>query len=191
MAYRFLPKYRSGIRPGVYLVDLIEDKSFVEDTEPNDVKVSHDGNGNVTVVSTGWAVSENGNGDVYITGDKISITDDEIGGIEMKTLTINGIKFDIVGHADSGDVKNGQVTLLASKWSGKDNYYSQIVTIEGVTENSKVDLTPTAEQLKIFREKDLLFVSENEGGVVTVYVIGQKPNNDYTIPVTITEVEYA
>jgi hypothetical protein len=44
------------------------------------------------------------------------------------------------------------------------------------------------EQLAIFYEKDITFITENDGGVVTVYVIGQKPQNDYTIPVSIVEV---
>ena len=44
------------------------------------------------------------------------------------------------------------------------------------------------EQLAIFYNKDLTFVTENEDGVVTVYAIGQKPTNDYTIQATITEV---
>ena len=82
----------------------------------------------------------------------------------------------------------GEVTLLASAWVDEDNLHSQIVNIEGVTENSQVDLTPSVEQLLIFYEKDLTFVAENEGGTVTVYAIGQKPTNDYTIQVTITEV---
>ena len=42
----------------------------------------------------------------------------------------------------------------------------------------------------VFYEKDITFVTENDGGVVTVYAIGQKPQNDYTIQVTITEVDY-
>lgn len=89
----------------------------------------------------------------------------------------------------SGSVaKIGTVDLLASKWVGSGNLYSQIVTIDGVTENSQVDLTPDVEQLVVFYEKDLTFVTENEGGTVTVYAIGQKPENDYTIQVTITEV---
>ena len=83
----------------------------------------------------------------------------------------------------------GEVTLLADRWVGEDSMYSQIVEIEGVTEKSQVDLTPNAEQLAIFHEKDLAFVTENEDGVVTVYAIGQKPKNDYTIQVKITEVE--
>lgn len=82
----------------------------------------------------------------------------------------------------------GYVTLLASKWVGEGNKYSQVVEIDGVTQNSQVDLTPSVEQLSIFYEKDLTFVTENEDGVVTVYAIGQKPTNDYTIQVTITEV---
>lgn len=85
--------------------------------------------------------------------------------------------------------KIGVVTLLASAWVGKDNLYSQVVNIEGVTENSQVDLTPDAQQLMIFYDKDLSFVAENEDGIVTVYAIGQKPMNDYTIQVTITEVD--
>lgn len=82
----------------------------------------------------------------------------------------------------------GVVELLADKWEGGDNLYSQVVSIDGVTENSQVDLTPSVEQLTVFYEKDLTFVTENEGGVVTVYAIGQKPTNDYMIQVTITEV---
>ena len=82
----------------------------------------------------------------------------------------------------------GYVTLPADSWSGAASPYSQIVTIEGVTENTQVDLTPNVEQLSIFHEKDLAFVTENDGGVVTVYAVGQKPTNDYTIQVTLTEV---
>jgi hypothetical protein len=84
--------------------------------------------------------------------------------------------------------KIGEVTLLASAWVGEDNLYHQVVEIEGVTENSQVDLTPDVQQLLIFYEKDLSFVTENENGTVTIYAIGQKPTNDYTIQVTITEV---
>lgn len=81
----------------------------------------------------------------------------------------------------------GEVTLMADDWVG-DGPYSQVVQIEGVTECSQVDLTPSVEQLSVFYHKDLAFVTENDGGVVTVYAIGQKPMNDYTIQVTITEV---
>lgn len=83
----------------------------------------------------------------------------------------------------------GYVTLFASEWAGDESPYSQVVDVVGTTENSQVDLTPSAEQIAIFYDKSLTFVTENDGGVVTVYAIGQKPENDYTIQVTITEVE--
>lgn len=82
-----------------------------------------------------------------------------------------------------------EVSLLADSWVERgDNLYSQRVVIDGVTENSQVDLTPSVEQLVVFYQKDLTFVTENDGGDVTVYAVGQKPANDYTIQVTITEV---
>jgi hypothetical protein len=85
-------------------------------------------------------------------------------------------------------VRIADVELLAANWVGTSSHYSQVVEIDGVTENSQVDLTPSIEQLVTFYDKDLGFVTENEDGVVTVYAIGQKPENDYTIQVTITEV---
>lgn len=80
------------------------------------------------------------------------------------------------------------VTLLADKWVGGSSPYSQVVTVDGATKYSQVDLTPDAEQLAVFHNKDLAFVTENVGGVVTVYAIGQKPTNDYTMQATVTEV---
>ena len=97
-------------------------------------------------------------------------------------------------YTETGVIKSlariSEVTLLASAWVGDGSKYSQVVNVEGVTKNSQVDLTPSVEQLAIFYEKDLTFVTENDGGVVTVYAIGQKPQNDYTIQVTMTEVGY-
>lgn len=113
---------------------------------------------------------------------------------EMKTLTLDGVTYEIVDNEarvrlnEMAAASISEVTLTASKWTGNASPYSQVVTIAGVTENSQVDLKPSVEQLAIFYEKDLTFVTENAGGVVTVYAIGQKPENNYTIQVTITEV---
>ena len=63
-----------------------------------------------------------------------------------------------------------------------------MVSIPGITENSQVNLTPTVTQMATFYEKDISFTTLNEDGVVTVYVIGQKPANDYVIPASIVEV---
>lgn len=98
----------------------------------------------------------------------------------------------IAGSGGSGGgaapARLSSITLLASKWTGDDSLYSQVVTISEVTEYSKVDLLPSVEQLAIFHNKDVAFVTENEDGVVTVYAIGDKPTLDYTMQVSITEV---
>ena len=80
------------------------------------------------------------------------------------------------------------VTLRASSWKGSESLYSQVITINGITKYSKVDLLPSVEQLAVFYNKNVAFVTENEGGVVTVYAIGEKPTNDYTMQAQITEV---
>lgn len=86
-------------------------------------------------------------------------------------------------------IVNGSVELKAEKWvSGGEQLWCQVVDIPGVTAYSQVDLTPSVEQLAIFRNKDIAFVAGNNGGVVTVYAIGQKPTNDYTMQITMKEV---
>lgn len=92
------------------------------------------------------------------------------------------------GGMGGSSVTIGTATLLANKWQGTTDPYSQVVSIAGVTANSQVDLKPSVEQLAIFHDKDLSFVTENDGGIVTVYAIGDKPQNDYTMQVSITEV---
>lgn len=99
--------------------------------------------------------------------------------------------YDYINYLTSTVTKITHVKLFAANWEALENgnnLYSQIVSIDGVTENSQVDLTPDVEQLAIFYEKDLAFVTENVEGVVTVYAIGQKPKNDYIIQAKITEV---
>ena len=92
------------------------------------------------------------------------------------------------------------VTIAANKWVAEDVYdsnnniigcrYGQRVEVINavITPNSKVDLQVNSEQMVIFHEKDLAFVAENDGGVITIYCIGSVPQNDYTIQVTVTEV---
>lgn len=83
------------------------------------------------------------------------------------------------------------VTIYADKWvKATDDRWYQVTTVDNaeITSRSKVDLQPSSEQLCIFHEKDLAFVTENEDGIVSVYCVGQVPTNDYTIQATVTEV---
>lgn len=84
------------------------------------------------------------------------------------------------------------ITLYADRWqkSTEENMWYQVVVVANatITDYSKIDLQPSPEQLCVFHEKDLAFVTENEDSVVTVYCIGQQPTNDYTIQATVMEV---
>lgn len=102
----------------------------------------------------------------------------------MKTLTINGTTYSVASV-----VPATSVTIYASAWIGSGTKYSQEVTVPGVTSHTKVDLQPTSEQLEEFHEKVLGFTTVNDGGVVKVYAIGDKPKNDHTIQITLTEVD--
>lgn len=93
---------------------------------------------------------------------------------------------------DALDLKRTRVvdvSIPAASWQGGASPYSQVVTIAGVTPYSKVDLQPSPEQLAVFHNKDLAFVTENDDGVVTVYAIGDKPTQDYIIQASVKEVE--
>lgn len=81
-----------------------------------------------------------------------------------------------------------EITLLASAWVGTASPYSQVVQIDSITEYSKVDILPSAEQLVEFQKKDLALVTENEDGVITVFAIGTKPTQNWTVQATVTEV---
>ena len=96
-------------------------------------------------------------------------------------------KIQIIG-ALSNPVRIVEIELLSANWVGEDSPYSQVVNIEGTTEYSQVNLRPSIDQLTIFYDKDLSFVTENDDGIVTVYALGDKPANDYVIQATVTEV---
>ena len=112
-------------------------------------------------------------------------------------MIING---NIVGGINFSQFvpKKASIALLSDNWTQAidddgniiENKWSQVVLQDStdITEHSKVDLQPSADQLTIFYEKDLSFVAENEDGVVTVFCIGHIPTNDYIIQCIITEV---
>lgn len=105
----------------------------------------------------------------------------EGGGI---TVTMDGP----FGGGGGSYAKITNITLPASEWKGAVSPYSQVVEVDSVSVNSQVNLQPSVEQLEIFHEKDIAFTTKNDGGVVTVYAVGDKPTNDYTIQATVMEV---
>lgn len=83
--------------------------------------------------------------------------------------------------------KSTTVTLPAANWTGNANPWSQVVTINGVTENSKLDLMPTAAQIVELQNSEITLMLHNDGGTVTAWAINNKPTADYTMQVLVTE----
>jgi hypothetical protein len=84
--------------------------------------------------------------------------------------------------------KTASVALASTDWTGTESPYSQEVIVDGATSNSKVDLQPTGEQLNSLATNRTILNTANDNGTVTVYAIGNKPTEDYTMQATITEV---
>lgn len=90
------------------------------------------------------------------------------------------------------------VTLYADRWDqvvdidGADvvDTYSQVVTVNNatITENSKIDLQPTADDLCKLYDWGITLTTENNNRVVKVYAVGGQPDASLSIQATVTEV---
>ena len=83
--------------------------------------------------------------------------------------------------------KKIEISLLASNWEGTKSPYSQVITIDDVTANSKIDLQPSADQLVQLYSNETSLIVANDNKVITVYAIGTKPTTDYVIQATLSE----
>jgi hypothetical protein len=80
------------------------------------------------------------------------------------------------------------VHLPVANWVGDTKLYSQVVTIEGVSATSKIDLQPTPEQLIELQDIECSLMAVNDNGIITVYALHFKPEVDYTMNAIISEV---
>ena len=101
---------------------------------------------------------------------------------------LNSINELVAWVREYGAPKMTTITLLSDSWVGNTSPYSQAVTVNGVTENSKIDLQPTAELITVLQDAEISLTAENNEGSVTIWAIGDKPTEDYTIQALITEV---
>ena len=102
----------------------------------------------------------------------------------------NSLQVQLAGPFGSGGagVKLTQVTLPASGWKGAEELYWQIISVDGISRTSMVQLHLTAAQLMELRSFGIALTAENTEGVVTVYALGDCPAEDLTIQASITEV---
>lgn len=80
------------------------------------------------------------------------------------------------------------VTLPAADWAGSASPYYQTIDSNIFTANSMVDLQFTPEQLATLQDDGLAFTTQNNNGLVTVYVSGGLPADDMTVQIKVQEV---
>lgn len=73
------------------------------------------------------------------------------------------------------------IELPMDNWVGDSSLYSQTIEIADITENSKIDLQLTPEQLVWMQDEEIAFTTKNDDGIVTVYAIGIKPTVNFTV----------
>lgn len=90
------------------------------------------------------------------------------------------------GGGGGGGGKQVSVSLPASGWKNAVSPFMQVVTVDGVSLNSKVDLLADVTQAEKLKRTALLAV--NDSGTVTVYAIGDKPDGDLSLQAVLTDV---
>lgn len=81
-----------------------------------------------------------------------------------------------------------EITIPATGWKGATSPYSQTVSVDGVSVNSMVNLMPSVDQVDKLRTNGIALTAANDGGTVTVYALGSKPNETYVIQAELREV---
>ena len=77
---------------------------------------------------------------------------------------------------------------LTDNWSGS-GPYTQDISLEGITPNSKVDIQPSAEVFaSLFLDGVTALWIQNDGGTLTACALGAVPSEEMTVQCTVTEV---
>lgn len=103
------------------------------------------------------------------------------------TVTMDG---PFSGGGGDGTVSKKLITIYtpASKWKGGTSPFSQTVEVNSINVNNQVDLQLSAAQIEQLSDQTIAFTAENNGGVVTVYAIGDKPAINVNFQATLSEV---
>ena len=103
-------------------------------------------------------------------------------GISPETATPNDALFALITKAKT-------LSLPTASWSGSASPYTQTVTIAGTTAKSKVDIQMDATALGVLIDSGTSAIwIENNNGTLTAKALGEKPNANLSVQVTITEV---
>jgi hypothetical protein len=174
----------SGGLVNVYCVGQIPEKAYripvtVTEVVTNDSVVI----GNTTATpnyNPNWEQDDQTKAD-YIRNKPIILSEEDV----LELIKNNGGAGGTGGGVDS---LHTNISLYADRWVGDASPYSQVVTIDGVNDNSKVELFPNIEQLISMSEYGISLIAINENSVVTVYAFNNKPISDLNMQVTVSDV---
>lgn len=109
-------------------------------------------------------------------------------GIQPDTGTPNEALAALNTKVKSAAPKTATLSLPTASWAGT-GPYTQTVTITGITVNNKVDIQMDATALGVLIDSgtSALWI-ENNNGTLTAKALGEKPNANLSVQVTITEV---
>lgn len=85
-------------------------------------------------------------------------------------------------------LKFTNITILAENWKGGESPYYQVVEVAGVSVNSIVNLNPSVDEMARFHNQYIEFTVKNNGGIVTLYAIGDMPAADCVFQATLIDV---
>lgn len=99
----------------------------------------------------------------------------------------NMVKID-AALGEKEDAVKVTTVALSGMWTGS-GPYSQTVTVNGATVNSKIDLQPTAAQIaQLVADKVAALYIENDNGVFTAHAVGPRVPAAMNVQATIMEV---
>ncbi|MBO7252770.1 MAG: hypothetical protein J6V25_09100 [Oscillospiraceae bacterium] len=85
----------------------------------------------------------------------------------------------------------GKLTTISApvaNWKGGTSPYSQVIAMDDISVNSKIDIQLSADQIELFSGQDIAFTVENRGGEVTLVAVGDKPSADCGFQATVSEI---
>lgn len=107
--------------------------------------------------------------------------------IDVDVINGNYDTIDTTLYAKQDKISKGTVTLSTS-WTGNDPY-SQVITISGSTQYSKIDLQPSAAVIEEMINDGVIAIwVENDNGVLTAYALGGEPSSALTMQYIRSEV---
>ena len=107
--------------------------------------------------------------------------------IDVDVINDNSDTIDTTLYAKQDKLNKGTV-VLSTSWTGNDPY-TQVITITGSTQYSKIDLQPDATVIEeMINDGVTALWVQNDNGVLTAYALGAQPSSALSVQYIKSEV---